>query len=234
MAIQTNQDLYARLWDGAEQLRGSMDASKYKDYMLGIMFYKFLSDKTLTAFAEVAEVPTAEAYEQYMSAAEDTAMLSEVNKALISSLGYYVQPEDLYQTWIKKMEGTANSAFEVQNIKDAINNFNRNVQGSSNKSDFDGLFSSMDVDSPDLGGDLNARNKNLRSLIKLFADLDMEELQKSDVLGDAYEYLVGQFGIESGKKAGEFYTPRQVSEVMAQVITSTNQNINSIYDPTVG
>lgn len=92
----------------------------------------------------------------------------------------------------------------------------------------------MNVDSPDLGGDLNARNKNLRALIKLFADLDMAELQKTDVLGDAYEYLVGQFGMESGKKAGEFYTPRQVSEVMAQVITSTTDSIKTIYDPTVG
>lgn len=91
----------------------------------------------------------------------------------------------------------------------------------------------MNVDSPDLGGDLNARNKNLRALIKLI-DLDMAELQKTDVLGDAYEYLVGQFGMESGKKAGEFYTPRQVSEVIAQVITSTTEQIQTIYDPTVG
>ena len=228
MTIQTNQDLYARLWDGAEQLRGSMDASKYKDYMLGIMFYKFLSDKTLASFSEYAEIPSEEAYEQYL-AADD--MRVQVNAALISTLGYYVQPEDLYQTWIKKIE---NNTFEVQNIKDAINNFNRNIQGSSNRHDFDGLFSSMNVDSPDLGGDLNARNKNLRALIKLFADLDMAELQKTDVLGDAYEYLVGQFGMESGKKAGEFYTPRQVSEVMAQVITSTTDSIKTIYDPTVG
>ena len=101
MTIQTNQDLYARLWDGAEQLRGSMDASKYKDYMLGIMFYKFLSDKTLASFSEYAEIPSEEAYEQYL-AADD--MRVQVNAALISTLGYYVQPEDLYQTWIKKIE----------------------------------------------------------------------------------------------------------------------------------
>lgn len=230
MAIQSNQELYTRLWNGAEQLRGSMEAAKYKDYMLGIMFYKFLSDKTLQAFSETAEIDE-NVYETYIGYASDTEVMKEVYKALIEDLGYYVQPNDLYQTWLKNI---ANNTFEVASIENAISNFQRNVQQSINRHDFDGLFSSLDVNSPDLGSDLNKRNKNLRSLIKLFADLDMTELQKSDVLGDAYEYLVGQFGMESGKKAGEFYTPRQVSEVMAQVITNSTNNIRSIYDPAVG
>lgn len=222
MSIQTKQDLYAMLWNGAEQLRGSMDASKYKDYMLGIMFYKFLSDKTLNAFKELAEVPE-EMYEKYAS--------EDLYSELTAGLGYYVRPEDLYQTWIKKIE---NNEFEVADVQDAFSHFERNVQDSPNRQDFEGLFSSLDVNSPDLGKDLNQKNKNLRALIKLFVDLDMNELQKTDVLGDAYEYLVGQFGMESGKKAGEFYTPRQVSEVMAQVVVNSTGTIRSIYDPTVG
>ena len=228
MAIQTKQDLYEKLWDGAEQLRGSMDASKYKDYMLGIMFYKFLSDKTLDAFSREAEVFD-DVYNMYFEAAENDGEL--IYDELRTSLGYYVQPQDLYQTWVKKIE---ENEFEVADMQNAFSNFQRNVQDSPNRQDFDGLFSSLDVNSPDLGKDLNQRNKNLRALVKLFADLDMNELEKTDVLGDAYEYLVGQFGMESGKKAGEFYTPRQVSEVMAQIVTNSTDKIKSIYDPTVG
>ncbi|GAB6093164.1 type I restriction-modification system subunit M [Furfurilactobacillus curtus] len=231
MAIQTNQELYGRLWNGAEQLRGSMDASKYKDYMLGIMFYKFLSDKTLASFSSYNQVPSEQAYDVYMSILDHPEAQQQVFKGLIADLGYYVQPQDLYQTWMVKIE---QNTFEVANIEDAFNNFQRNVQGSTNKDDFDGLFSSLDVSSPDLGSDLHKRNENLRALVRLFADLDMNELQKTDVLGDAYEYLVGQFGMEAGKKAGEFYTPRQVSEVMAQVVTNSTEDIHNIYDPTVG
>lgn len=230
MAITTNQELYARLWNGANQLRGSMEAAKYKDYMLGIMFYKFLSDKTLQSFAKSVELRD-HVYETYMEYANDDATMQEIYKALIADLGYYVQPNDLYQTWLNHIE---TNEFELSSIEDGINNFQRNVQASSNRDDFTGLFSSLNVNSPDLGSNLKERNSNIASLIKLFADMNMAELQQSDVLGDAYEYLVGQFGMESGKKAGEFYTPRQVSEVMAQVVTNSTQSIQSIYDPAVG
>src|SRR5699024_6165515 len=93
--------------------------------------------------------------------------------------------------------------------------------------------STIDLTIKALRSNLNERSKNIKKLILLFADLNMVALQKGDVLGDAYEYLIGQFAMESGKKAGEFYTPRQVSEVMAQIVAKSS-NINSIYDPTVG
>lgn len=207
-----------------------MEAAKYKDYMLGIMFYKFLSDKTLATLAATADIRD-DVYATYMEYRDNPETMKIIYNGLIRELGYYVQPDDLYQTWIRKIE---NNEFEVANIENAINNFQRNVQESDSRNDFDGLFSSLSVNSPDLGKDLNERNKNLRSLIKLFADMDMNALQETDVLGDAYEYLVGQFGMESGKKAGEFYTPRQVSEVMAQVVTNSTDSIKNIYDPTVG
>lgn len=105
----------------------------------------------------------------------------------------------------------------------------------SGADDFKGLFSSSTLDLTDtaLGSNLHERSKNIQTLILLFADLDMVSLQEGDVLGDAYEYLIGQFAMESGKKAGEFYTPRQVSEVMAQIVAKST-DIESIYDPAVG
>lgn len=147
-------------------------------------------------------------------------------------LGYFVRPEHLYQTWVQDMNA---GNFEVQKVTDSLNQFERSIAVTNDSDDFKGLFSSSTLDLTDtaLGSNLNERNKNIQALIRLFEDLDMVALQNGDVLGDAYEYLIGQFAMESGKKAGEFYTPHQVSEVMAQIV-ATNENITSIYDPTVG
>lgn len=211
-----------------------MDASRYKDYMLGLMFYKFLSDKTLDEFratSGLGKVTEAELVTQYAQAYEEYG--DQLQQMFQSTLGYYVAPEYLYQTWLRAINS---GTFEVQKVTDSLNNFERTIAVSDkDKNKFQGLFSSSALDLTDtaLGGDLNARSKNIKALILLFADLNMVALQKGDVLGDAYEYLIGQFAMESGKKAGEFYTPRQVSEVMAQIVAKT-PGIKSIYDPTVG
>lgn len=229
----TSEEIKRRLWDGATQLRGSMDASRYKDYMLGLMFYKFLSDKTLETFKSSAGLGPAtesELVEEYGQASERYG--DELFKMIQNVLGYYVSPEYLYQTWLKDINS---GDFEVQKVTDSLNNFERTIAVSGEGNDFKGLFSSSTLDLTDtaLGNNLNERSKNIKALILLFADLDMVALQKGDVLGDAYEYLIGQFALESGKKAGEFYTPRQVSEVMAQIVAKTSK-IRAIYDPTVG
>ncbi|MEX6702323.1 type I restriction-modification system subunit M [Peribacillus frigoritolerans] len=229
----TSEEIKRRLWDGANELRGSMDASRYKDYMLGLMFYKFLSDKTLETFKSTAglgQVSESELVEEYTKAKEEYG--AELDKMIQNVIGYYVSPEYLYQTWLKDINS---GDFEVQKVTDSLNNFERTISVSGDSDDFKGLFSSSTLDLTDtaLGSNLNERSKNIKALILLFADLNMVALQKGDVLGDAYEYLIGQFAMESGKKAGEFYTPRQVSEVMAQIAAKTS-NVKSIYDPTVG
>lgn len=147
-------------------------------------------------------------------------------------LGYYVLPHHLYQRWIRDIR---EGSFELEKVTESLQSFERTVATTGDIDDFKGLFSSSTIDLTDtaLGSNLNARSKNVRKLIELFADLNMVALQKGDVLGDAYEYLIGQFAMESGKKAGEFYTPQQVSEVMAQIVAKST-NIQSIYDPTVG
>lgn len=229
----TSEEIKRRLWDGANELRGSMDASRYKDYMLGLMFYKFLSDKTLETFkvtAGLGQVTEAELVEDYAKAKAEYGV--SLDKMIQDVLGYYVSPEYLYQTWLKDI---STGDFEVQKVTDSLNNFERTIAVSGDTVDFKGLFSSSTLDLTDtaLGSNLNERSKNIKALILLFADLNMVALQKGDVLGDAYEYLIGQFAMESGKKAGEFYTPRQVSEVMAQIVAKSS-SIKSIYDPTVG
>lgn len=231
--MTTSEEIKKRLWDGATELRGSMDASRYKDYMLGLMFYKFLSDKTLETFRNTAglgRISESDLVEEYTQNREDLG--EELDKMIQQVLGYFVAPEYLYQKWIKDIN---TGDFEVQKVTDSLNSFEKTIAVTGESDDFKGLFSSSTLDLTDtaLGSNLNERSKNIKALINLFADLDMVALQKSDVLGDAYEYLIGQFAMESGKKAGEFYTPRQVSEVMAQIVAKTS-NIQSIYDPTVG
>jgi len=229
--ITTSEEIKRRLWDGANDLRGSMDASRYKDYMLGLMFYKFLSDQTLATFRSTAGVSkSANNVQEYEEAYQQlgdtlTGMIQKV-------LGYYVLPEHLYQTWVKDIR---NGDFELQKVMDSLNSFERNIEIKGDADDFKGLFSTSIIDLTDsaLGNDLNKRSKNIKDLILLFADLDMVDLQNGDVLGDAYEYLIGQFASSAGKKAGEFYTPRQVSEVLAQIVVKSS-DISSVYDPTVG
>ena len=123
----------------------------------------------------------------------------------------------LFRSWIDDINS---GDFEVQKVTDSLHNFERSISIETGSDDFKGLFSSSTIDLTDtaLGSNLNERSKNIQALIMLFADLDMVALQKGDILGDAYEYLIGQFAMESGKKAGEFYTPHQVSEVMAQIV----------------
>lgn len=229
----TSEEIKKRLWDGANELRGSMDASRYKDYMLGLMFYKFLSDKTLETFktrAGVGNTSEDELVEAYINAKEEYG--EDLEKMIQDVLGYYVSPEYLYQIWLKDIKA---GDFEVQKVSDSLNNFERTITSSEDASDFKGLFASSTLDLTDtaLGSNLHDRSKNIKSLILLFADLNMVALQKGDILGDAYEYLIGKFAMESGKKAGEFYTPHQVSEVMAQIVAK-KADIKSIYDPTVG
>ena len=227
----TSDEIKKRLWDGANELRGSMNASQYMDYMLGLMFYKFLSDKTLEQVRmteQLYELTEEELVNHYKN------VYDEYQKQYIDlirqQLGYYIQPEYLYQRWIQDIN---EGRFELETIRASLDAFETTIAGGQNPDDFENLFSSLDLTNQALGKDLNERSKNIKELISLFADLNMVALQKTDILGDAYEYLIGQFAMEAGKKAGEFYTPRQVSEVMAQIVTLSG-DVTSVYDPTVG
>ena len=237
--MKTSEEIKRILWEGANELRGSMDASKYKDYMLGLMFYKFLSDRTLDyyrKFAELGEVPQEKVVEEYTACFENNKYKDMFIENIKTTLGYVIQPNCLYQTWLQKIE---DNTFEVDDVSNSLSEFERLIVGTKDVNDFKGLFSSsiIDVSNTALGEDLNKRSKNIKSLISLFSDLDMISLQNGDVLGDTYEYLIGMFASDAGKKAGEFYTPRQVSEVMAQIVaksTEFHKSHPSIYDPTVG
>lgn len=148
----TSEEIKRRLWNGATELRGSMDASRYKDYMLGLMFYKFLSDKTLEAFrtsAGLGKMAEEELVKQYKEASEKYGEM--LVKTIQRGLGYYVLPEHLYQTWIIDIN---KGDFEVQKVTDSLHNFERSIAIESGNADFKGLFSGSTIDLTDtaLGG----------------------------------------------------------------------------------
>ena len=227
----TSEELEARLWAGANDLRGSMDASRYKDYMLGLMFYKFLSEKTLAAYRKMTHTTATGTALLHEYQAMWDARGAQLRSRFLKDPGYYILPGDLYDTWVEDIGG---GTFELQHVIDAFSHFDRMILDSASKDDFQNLFSTMDLTDSALGANLNARSKNISSLIRIFADFSITDLQKNDVIGDAYEYLIGQFAMESGKKAGEFYTPHQVSDVIARIVSHSVPDLTSIYDPCVG
>ena len=166
----TSDEIKRRLWNGANQLRGSMDASRYKDYMLGLMFYKFLSDKTLQAFKSVSKssaigMELVKYYADNVKAVQkDNAGIAD-NKVLNlvkDYLGYYVQPDQLYQSWINDIN---NGEFELEKISDSLNSFERNVDAQKDNDDFKGLFSNLDLTDTALGSTLKQRSDNIKELI---------------------------------------------------------------------
>ena len=223
----TSEELQNRLWAGANALRGSMDASRYKDYMLGLLFYKFLSEKTIEGFRAATRCQGSpdEVLAQYGKMFD--TMGEQIKKALMKTPGYYVEPRYLYYTWVKEIKA---GKFELQHVTDGIGAFERMITGARDADDFKNLFSTMNLNDPALGADLNMQSRNISNLIMLFEDLSIIELQENDVIGDAYEYLIGNFAMEAGKKAGEFYTPHQVSDVMARIAAHSMPDMNSIYD----
>ena len=184
------EEIKSRLWNGANELRGSMDASRYKDYMLGLMFYKFLSDKTLQAYAKMSNSKLV-GKELYLDFKEKVKSFQKPdtpskNNPVISAIGkyqgFYILPEHLFQKW---QEDIDEGEFELQNVQDALSEFERNIVSETNSDDFKGLFSGMKLtEDAALGASLKVKNENITALIGLFADLNLPELQEQDIVGD--------------------------------------------------
>lgn len=236
----SSEEIKNKLWNGANELRGSMDASRYKDYMLGLMFYKFLSDKTLQSFAKISDSKLIgkELYLQYKETVtsynkegvplKDNLIINAIGKYQ----GYYILPDELFQSW---QDAITKGEFELQKVQDALFDFEKNIVSENNINEFKGLFSGMNLtEDAALGSSLKVKNENITALIELFSDLNLPDLLEQDVVGDIYEYLIGKFAMEAGAKAGEFYTPHYVSELIANLVAVSVKNVRCIYDPAVG
>lgn len=227
--IENSKDLISVLWSGADILRSKMDANEYKDYLLGIVFYKYLSDSFLIKVYDLLydEKPSTlkAALEAYQEALEDESA-EELKEQLIEECHYIMEPELTYTYFA---EAARNNSFNREQLQKGFNNIEQSDPI------FADLFTDIDLYSNRLGTGDQKQSDTVASLIK---EIDKADLLNSDeeVLGNAYEYLIGQFASETGKKAGEFYTPQAVSKILTKIAISGQEDKKglSVYDPCMG
>ena len=217
------QQLAAKIWQSANKMRSKIEANEYKDYILGFIFYKFLSDK-LEKFA----------LEQGLEKSNFADELTEYNVDLVNhikrNLGYFISYEHLFSTWLAQ-----GSDFNIANVRTAMSAFSRNI-AENYISVFDGIFKTLESGLSKLGDTAASQTNAVKDLFILIADIPMDGKQGYDVLGFIYEYLISMFAANAGKKAGEFYTPHEVSLLMSEIIADhlKDREEISIYDPTSG
>ncbi|MFL2095548.1 type I restriction-modification system subunit M [Marinilactibacillus psychrotolerans] len=228
MANQNPKTIYQSLWNSADILRSKMDASEYKNYTLGLIFYKYLSDNLLHHAADLLEEKVAdlnEAQQVYADAFNDPEIKDDLIDELKFDFSYALEPN---LTFTALMQSIYKGKFQLEDLAQGF----RNIEQSSEL--FENLFEDVDLYSRKLGATPQKQNQVISDVMKELATLDMAH--QGDILGDAYEYLIGQFASDSGKKAGEFYTPQAVSSLMTQIVVQEKENQKgfSVYDPTMG
>lgn len=231
--IQAKQqaELHTQLWAMANDLRGSMDASEFKNYILGLIFYRYLSDKLLRFVNE--ELKDDEI--TYIEAWNNEEFKQDIIDLLVDSdsgLGYVIEPNNLWSTLIEKINI---AQFDISMLAKAINDLTESTLGLASQRDFENLFDDMDLNASKLGKTEADRSALISKVMLKINDINFHyEDAEIDVLGDAYEYLIGQFAASAGKKAGEFYTPQQVSKLLAKLVTIGKNKLKNVYDPTCG
>ena len=221
--------LEQQLWNIANELRGKMDADEFRDYILGFIFYKYLSEKT-HIYANNLLIEDGIKYKEIDENSSDGKRYIEaIRKEALSSLGYFLKPSELFSS----IASRTNSI--IEDLEVILSNIEQSTMGTESEDDFGNLFEDLDLSSTKLGKTVDARNTLISKILAHLDKIDFEiENAESDVLGDAYEYLIAQFASGAGKKAGEFYTPQEVSTILAKIVSFGKEKLKSVYDPTCG
>ena len=229
--------LEQQLWNIANELRGKMNADEFRDYILGFIFYKYLSEK-MELYANSILKPDGIQYKEIKEKTEKgKEYIEAIKEEALVKLGYFLKPSELFGEVAKRGNGDneTESNFILEDLQEILNNIQLSTMGTESEEDFDNLFEDMDLNSTKLGRTTEARNKLIAKVLLHLDKIDFKlENTELDVLGDAYEYLIGQFASGAGKKAGEFYTPQQVSMILAKLVTTGKSKLRSVYDPTCG
>ena len=215
--MEKTNNLYQKLWSASDDLRNFMDANEYKNYLLGIIFYKYLSDKQLKKISNLLELETdnlVEIQKEYEKAldSEDADLLLEELKY---EDGFVIKAQYTFTNLIREID---EKTFQLDDLKQAFNDIERSDEN------FRGLFDDVDLYSNRLGKSLQDRNKRIANVMKQISAINLADYS-GDILGDAYEYMISNFASESGKKAGEFYTPQEVSRLMAMIVMDGKENV---------
>lgn len=235
MSENQKKNLETQLWGIANLLRGKISADDYRDYILGFIFYKYLSEKQYR-YANDLLKSGGETLTDYKKV-QDEEVLNIIREDSLLKLGYFLHPSELFETLAAK--GNANTEDEsnyiLEDLQAVMNHIEQSTMGTESEDDFNALFEDLDLNSTKIGRTVGARNAIIVQILNYLNKIDfkLEDIE-SDVLGDAYEYLIGKFAAGAGKSAGEFYTPQQVSKILAKIVTTGKTQIRSVYDPTCG
>ena len=202
------QQLAQKIWASANQMRSKIEANEYKDYILGFIFYKYLSDKEIKFLKE-------NDYDDELlkTVSEED---DETVKWVQENIGYFIAYKDLFSTWL-----SMGKDFDVSNVRDALSAFSRLISN-THKKVFDKVFDTLQTGLSKLGDSSGSQTKAISGLLTLIKDIPMDGKQDYDVLGFIYEYLISNFAANAGKKAGEFYTPHEVSLLMSEIVATSN------------
>ena len=237
--------LEAQLWNIANTLRGKMNADEFRDYILGFIFYKYLSEKMNIFADEILKQDNIKFRDIVPTTENGKELIVAIKEEALEKLGYFLKPEELFTEVAIRGKGEneddvdkfdeSKTNFILEDLQKILINIQLSTMGTDSEEDYENLFEDMDLNSSKLGKTPEARNAIIAKVLTHLDKIDFKlEHTELDVLGDAYEYLIGQFASGAGKKAGEFYTPQEVSKILAKVVTTGKSKLKSVYDPTCG
>lgn len=221
-----------------------MNADEFREYILGFIFYKYLSEKMELFADEILKEDKIKFKEITPKMAEYDQFMMAIREEAVEKLGYFLKPEELFTEVAKRGRGDNQDEtlfdenkthFIIEDLQRILTNIQLSTMGTESEDDFDNLFEDMDLNSTKLGKNPDDTNAIIAKVLSHLDKIDFGlEDTESDVLGDSYEYLMSQFASGDGKKAGEFYTPQQVSKILALIVTTGKSKLKSAYDPTSG
>lgn len=228
------QQLQKQLWNIANDLRGKMGADEFRDYILGFIFYKYLSEKTIN-YANALLDDEGETLRYLQLTASDThqaELIAAIQENAVIEVGFALEPQQLFHHLaVRGRKGE----FILDDLAQTLKDIEQSTLGADSADDFANLFEDLDLNSTKLGNSADDRNALVAKILSHLDAIDFDiSNTESDVLGDAYEYLIGEFASGAGKKAGEFYTPQTVSTLLAKIVTQGKTRLRAVYDPTCG
>jgi type I restriction enzyme M protein len=242
MSEEQRRLLEQQLWNIANTLRGKMDADEFRDYILGFIFYKYLSERMNDYADEILEQDKRTYQSLDEDSPQDKKYLEAIREEAVEQLGYFLKPSELFSSIARRGNGNGKAPngkkenpFILEDLARILNNIEQSTMGTESEDDFDHLFEDLDLTSTKLGRTEAAKNELISKVLAHLDKIDfgLDDFE-SDILGDAYEYLIAQFASGAGKKAGEFYTPQEVSKVLAKLVTVGKDRLKTVYDPTCG
>ena len=223
-------ELHRTIWNIANELRGSVDGWDFKQYVLGMLFYRYISEN-LASYINKDEIEAGNPDFDYVDLSDDDA--EQAREDLVKTKGFFILPSELFVNVRKR---AANDENLNETLERVFRNIESSAQGTESEDDFKGLFDDIDVNSNKLGGTVAKRNEKLVKLMDGIADMKLGNYQDNtiDAFGDAYEYLMGMYASNAGKSGGEYYTPQEVSELLTRLTIVGKTQVNKVYDPACG